>query len=103
MTALGCAVDDLVCARSKTADQILTAQLAANAHTLVDDKWTTWALVERPMIDNILISAEFSQLIKTGQYSTQASILWRTIHDEGGYFANVLFPNPVSTAKQRRC
>ncbi|KAG0052509.1 hypothetical protein BGZ83_002494 [Gryganskiella cystojenkinii] len=95
MTALGCATNDLACARSKTQDQVLTAQATANSHALADDKWTTWALVERPTIDGVLINNEFSELVKTSTYNTKANIMWGTVHDEAGLFVPEYFPNPV--------
>ncbi|KAF9993811.1 hypothetical protein BGZ79_001479 [Entomortierella chlamydospora] len=98
MQALGCDTSDLACARSKTVDQVLNAQVTANAEALNDDKWTTWALVERPTIDGDLIPAEFSQLVKAGTYNTKANIMWGTVHDEAGLFVPQYFPDPVPIA-----
>ncbi|KAF9437351.1 hypothetical protein BGZ76_001117 [Entomortierella beljakovae] len=98
MQALGCAVTDLACARSKSVDQVLTAQTVANDKALADDKWTTWALVERPVIDGDLIPAEFSQLVKTAKYNTKANIMWGSVHDEAGLFVPQYFPDPVPVA-----
>ncbi|ORZ16673.1 Carboxylesterase family-domain-containing protein [Lobosporangium transversale] len=98
MEALGCGVTDLVCARSKSVDQVLEAQTIANAKALVDDKWTTWALVQRPTIDGQLIPAEFSQLVKTGKYNTKANVMWTSTKDEAGLFVPQYFPNPVPVA-----
>ncbi|KAF9207523.1 hypothetical protein BGZ49_000261 [Haplosporangium sp. Z 27] len=95
MQALNCSLSDLACARSRTVDQVLTAQITANSMALNDDKWTTWALVERPTIDGDLIPAEFSQLVKAGTYNTKANIMWGTVHDEAGLFVPEYFPNPV--------
>ncbi|KAF8941666.1 Carboxylesterase family-domain-containing protein [Dissophora ornata] len=98
MQALGCADNDLACAQSKSVNDVLTAQTTANANALADDKWTTWALVERPTIDGVLIASEFSQLVKTGQYNTKANIMWGTVHDEAGLFVPQYFPNPLPVA-----
>ncbi|GJJ77779.1 hypothetical protein EMPS_10138 [Entomortierella parvispora] len=95
MTALGCATDDLACARNKTFQEVLTAQTTANADALADDKWTTWALVERPTIDGLLIMDDFSELVKANTYNTKANIMWGTVHDEAGLFVPEYFPNPV--------
>ncbi|KAI8604309.1 Carboxylesterase [Dissophora ornata] len=98
MQALNCTATDLDCARSRPIQQVLEAQITANAKALADDKWTTWALVERPTIDGDLIKAEFSQLVKTGQYNTKANIMWGTVHDEAGLFVPQYFPNPIPIA-----
>ncbi|KAG0312978.1 hypothetical protein BGZ99_009163 [Dissophora globulifera] len=98
MTALGCATNDLDCARSRPIDQVLEAQKVANDKALADDKWTTWALVERPTIDGDLVPDEFSALVKTGKYNTKANIMWGTVHDEAGLFVPQYFPNPIPIA-----
>ncbi|GJJ77780.1 hypothetical protein EMPS_10139 [Entomortierella parvispora] len=98
MEALGCGVTDLDCARSRPIDQVLTAQSTANSKALADDKWTTWALVERPTIDGDLIPSEFSELVKTNSYNTKANIMWGTVHDEAGLFVPEYFPNVVPIA-----
>ncbi|KAF9114338.1 hypothetical protein BGX27_011158 [Mortierella sp. AM989] len=98
MQALNCPVNDLACARSRSIDQILTAQTIANDKALADDKWTTWALVERPTIDGDLIPLEFSQLVKAGTYNKNANIMWGSTHDEAGLFVPQYFPNPVPPA-----
>ncbi|KAG0346812.1 hypothetical protein BGZ54_005097, partial [Gamsiella multidivaricata] len=95
MQALNCPSNDLDCARSRPIDQVLEAQKTANDKALADDKWTTWALVERPTIDGDLIPAEFSALVKSGKYNTKANIMWGTVHDEAGLFVPQYFPNPV--------
>ncbi|KAF8935299.1 Carboxylesterase family-domain-containing protein [Dissophora ornata] len=97
MTALGCASNDLACAQSKSVSAVLTAQTTANAMALADDKWTTSALIERPSIDGLLIAAEFSSLVKSEQYNTDANIMWGTVHDEAGLFVPQYFPKPVPT------
>ncbi|KAF9581359.1 hypothetical protein BGW38_001656 [Lunasporangiospora selenospora] len=98
MQALNCPVTDLDCARSRPIDQVLAAQSIANTKALADDKWTTWALVERPTIDGDLITAEFSQLVKAGKYNTKANIMWGSTKDEAGLFVPQYFPNPVPIA-----
>ncbi|KAF9963180.1 hypothetical protein BGZ65_005364 [Modicella reniformis] len=98
MKALGCAVTDLACARAASVSKVMEAQIVANDKALADDKWTTWALVERPTIDGDLISAEFSQLVKTGKYNTKANIMWGSVKDEAGLFVPQYFPNPIAPA-----
>jgi len=98
MEAMGCQDTDLACARSKSVQEVLTAQSTANDKALADDKWTTWALVERPTIDGVLIHNEFSELVKTNSYNTKANIMWGTVHDEAGLFVPQYFPNVVPIA-----
>ncbi|KAG0348904.1 hypothetical protein BG004_003736 [Podila humilis] len=98
MEALGCGLNDLACARSKSVDEVLVAQGTANSKALVDDKWTTWALVQRPTIDGDLIKEEFSSLVKTGTYNTNADIMWGIVKDEAGLFVPQYFPNVVPPA-----
>lgn len=98
MQALNCSVSDLVCARSKSINDVLKAQSAADSLALENEPWTTVGLVERPTIDGDLIPAEFSCLVKTGQYNTKANIMWGTNLNESGLFIPVYFPNPVPIA-----
>ncbi|KAG0036857.1 hypothetical protein BGZ82_003548 [Podila clonocystis] len=98
LMALGCGATDLACARSKSVNEVLEAQTTANAKALADDKWTTWALVERPTIDGDLIKQEFSALVKAGTYNTKANIMWGIVHDEAGLFVPQYFPNPIPPA-----
>ncbi|KAG9321486.1 hypothetical protein KVV02_005883 [Mortierella alpina] len=98
MEALKCPLDDLDCARSRTVEDVLKAQTVANSKALADDKWTTWALVERPTIDGDLIPAEFSALVKSGTYNTKANIMWGSTKDEAGLFVPQYFPNPIPIA-----
>ncbi|CAO3569853.1 unnamed protein product [Mortierella alpina] len=98
MEALKCPLDDLDCARSRPIEDVLKAQSVANTKALADDKWTTWALVERPTIDGDLIPAEFSALVKSGTYNTKANIMWGSVKDEAGLFVPQYFPNPIPIA-----
>jgi len=98
MEALKCPLDDLDCARSRPVEDVLKAQTVANTKALADDKWTTWALVERPTIDGDLIPAEFSALVKSGTYNTKANIMWGSTKDEAGLFVPQYFPNPIPIA-----
>ncbi|KAG0229860.1 hypothetical protein BGW42_001325 [Actinomortierella wolfii] len=95
MQALGCPVPDLNCARSTPVEEVLNAQTNASARVLAYNKWTTWALVFRPVIDGDLIPAEFSQLVKTGSYNTKANVMWGTTKDEAGLFVPQYFPDPI--------
>ncbi|KAF9971769.1 hypothetical protein BGZ73_005176 [Actinomortierella ambigua] len=95
LEALGCPVNDLNCARSAPMEEVLKAQSNASGRALADNKWTTWALVFRPVIDGSLIPAEFSQLVKTGAYNTKANVMWGTTKDEAGLFVPQYFPDPI--------
>ncbi|KAF8976383.1 hypothetical protein BGZ46_008314 [Entomortierella lignicola] len=95
MKALNCSNNDLVCARSRPIDAILTAQYKANVQAFLENRWTTPALIDRPSIDGGLIPADFSQLVKNGSYNTKANIMWGTVHDEIGSLITEFFPNPV--------
>ncbi|KAF9920874.1 hypothetical protein FBU30_009181 [Linnemannia zychae] len=95
MTALGCNKGDLACARSKSDNDILEASLVADQLQLNDNLWTTFGLVERPTADGDLIPADFSTLVKTGQYNTKANIMWGTTKDEAGLYVPLYFPNPI--------
>ncbi|KAF9177844.1 hypothetical protein BGZ50_008309 [Haplosporangium sp. Z 11] len=98
MEALNCPLADLDCARSRTIEDVLKAQTVANDKALIDDKWTTWALVQRPTIDGDLIPADFSTLVKTGQYNTKANVMWTSTKDEAGLFVPQYFPNVIPIA-----
>ncbi|GJJ77782.1 hypothetical protein EMPS_10141 [Entomortierella parvispora] len=98
MEQLGCAVNDLACARSKSQNDLLEAQLKSNAQVLAQNKWVTFALIQRPVTDGDLIPADFSELVKAGKYNTEADIMWGTVHDEAGLFVPQYFPNPVPIA-----
>ncbi|KAG0098029.1 hypothetical protein BGZ93_001321 [Podila epicladia] len=97
LEAMGCPITDLDCARSKPIGEVLAAQSVANSKALADDKWTTWALVERPTIDGDLIKEDFSAMVKKGTYNTKANIMWGTVKDEAGLFVPQYFPNPIPT------
>jgi carboxylesterase type B len=96
LQALNC--PDVACARTRPIDEVLTAQGIANTKALADDKWTTWALVERPSIDGILLKTEFSAMAKAGTYNTKANIMWGVVKDEAGLFVPQYFPDVVPIA-----
>ncbi|KAG0343384.1 hypothetical protein BG004_005352 [Podila humilis] len=98
LEALGCPVTDLDCARSRPIGEVINAQSVANTKALADDKWTTWALVERPTIDGDLIKEDFSAMVKKGTYNTNANIAWGVVKDEAGLFVPQYFPNPIPPA-----
>ncbi|ORZ16677.1 Carboxylesterase family-domain-containing protein [Lobosporangium transversale] len=95
MEALGCGVTDLNCARSRSMEKIIKAQIVANSRMLAENKWATEILVQRPTIDGQLIPAEFSQLVKTGKYNTKANIMWSSTKDEVGRFIPHHFPKVI--------
>lgn len=95
MNALGCEVGDLVCARGKSTNEILEASMVAEEKVLVDDPWTTCRLVLRPTADGDLIPADFSALVKTGEYNTKANILWGFTKDEAGFYVALYLPDPI--------
>ncbi|GJJ69798.1 hypothetical protein EMPS_02147 [Entomortierella parvispora] len=99
MAALGCNATDLVCARSKSMNDILEAQLVSDNETLSQNIWTTYAMIQRPVADGSLLPADFSDLVKSGQYNTEANIMWGTNHDEAGFIILTEFPNviPITT------
>jgi len=47
------------------------------------------------VVNGTLIPADFSKLVKTGQYNKEANIMWGTNHDEAGFVILTLFPNVV--------
>lgn len=83
---LGCLATDLACARAKPVNDLLEAQLRANVKMLAAEKWTTYALIQRPTADGSLIPADFNVMVKDGTYNKNANIMWGTVHDEAGYF-----------------
>ncbi|KAF9979906.1 hypothetical protein BGZ75_009081 [Mortierella antarctica] len=68
--ALKCASTDIECARYKPIADVVAAQAEANNKMLAAQGWTTYIGALRPTVDNNLISAEFSDLVKSGQYNT---------------------------------
>ncbi|KAF9925565.1 hypothetical protein FBU30_004678 [Linnemannia zychae] len=90
--ALECGPADLICARSKPVKDVLIAQNVANGKMLTEQNWTTNGMIERPTVDNVLISADFSDLIKSGKYNTKANIMWGTTKDESGRFLESYIP-----------
>ncbi|GJJ74180.1 hypothetical protein EMPS_06538 [Entomortierella parvispora] len=100
MEALGCAPQDIICARAVPIKDLLKAQLVAFDRALADNYWVTFGLLYRPVIDGDLIAANFSELAKQGRHNTQANILWGTMHDEAGLYAVPYWHDlvPVSNA-----
>ncbi|GJJ77783.1 hypothetical protein EMPS_10142 [Entomortierella parvispora] len=99
MQHLGCGVTDLACARSKSTNDIVEAQQKSNAQFLAENKWVTFALIQRPVIDGELIPADFSQLVKTGKYNTKADIMWGANKDDAGMFIGLYAPDPIPIEK----
>lgn len=96
MSALGCETSDLDCARTKSVDEIITAQ--GVAYDRVADAMTVHPLlIERPTMDGVLIPITYSfpQLVQRGQYNTKANILWGTTQDEMAYGIRSQFDKPV--------
>ncbi|KAF9154838.1 hypothetical protein BG015_011860 [Linnemannia schmuckeri] len=92
--ALNCSATDIACARSKSIVEVLTAQGLANDKMLAAQNWTTGSLIERPTVDGTLIPAEFSDLVKNGQFNSKANIMWGTTKDEAGRFLEAYMPTP---------
>ncbi|KAF8934237.1 hypothetical protein BGZ52_005345 [Haplosporangium bisporale] len=92
---LGCAVTEVACARAKSVNDLLEAQLRANVKMLAAEKWATYALIQRPTADGSLIPADFNMMVKDGTYNTNANIMWGTVHDDAGYFVPQIFPQPI--------
>ncbi|KAG0321954.1 hypothetical protein BGZ99_003586 [Dissophora globulifera] len=95
MEALGCEPNNLSCARAARTEEISKAQLPAFDRALADNRWTTFGLVYRPVIDGDLIAADFTELVKQGRHNTKANILWGTMRDEAGLYASPLWNDPV--------
>ncbi|OAQ24184.1 alpha/beta-hydrolase [Linnemannia elongata AG-77] len=92
--ALNCGATDIACARSKPIVEVLIAQGLANDKMLAAQNWTTSFLIERPTVDGTLIPAEFSDLVKSGQFNAKANIMWGTTKDEAGRFLEAYMPVP---------
>lgn len=92
--ALKCPSADIECARSKSIPDVLAAQLEAHKKTLTAHSWTTFVGTVRPTVDSDLISAEFSDLVQSGQYNTKANIMWGATKDEGGRFLDNYLSSP---------
>ncbi|KAK3843263.1 MAG: Alpha/Beta hydrolase protein [Linnemannia gamsii] len=75
------------------------ATVKADQLALNDDIWTTFGLVERPVIDGELIMDDFSVLVKEGRYNTNASIIWGTVKDEAGFYVLIYYREPVPIAR----
>lgn len=73
--ALYCGATDISCARSKPIDEVLIAQSLASDKMLAAQNWTTGSLIERPTVDGALIPAEFSDLVKSGNFNSKANIM----------------------------
>ncbi|KAG0379305.1 hypothetical protein BGX24_000928 [Mortierella sp. AD032] len=94
--ALKCAITDIECARSKPISDVLAAQEEANKKMLIAQNWTTAYLMYRPTVDNDLLSADFSDLVKSGQYNRNANIMWGTTKDEAGRFLEDYISSPYA-------
>ncbi|KAF9912794.1 hypothetical protein EC991_008656 [Linnemannia zychae] len=94
--ALKCPTADIQCARSKPISDILAADAEASKNMLAAQNWTTVALIYRPTVDSLLISAEFSDLVQSGQYNTKANIMWGTTRDEAGRFVETYIASPYA-------
>jgi carboxylesterase type B len=100
MQNLNCTTSDLDCARNKTAYQVVAAEVQASSTFLKDPKnqWVFFAAVFRPTVDKTLITGDFADLLKSGNYNKKANVLWGYAHDEGNAFVSVLLPNAVPVA-----
>ncbi|KAG0378524.1 hypothetical protein BGX24_003557 [Mortierella sp. AD032] len=99
LTLLGCNSGNLDCARAASINDILEATVKADQLALNDDIWTTFGLVERPVIDGGLIMDDFSVLVKEGRYNANASIIWGTVKDEAGFYVPIYYREPVPIAR----
>ncbi|KAF9399783.1 hypothetical protein BGZ94_005642, partial [Podila epigama] len=96
MQELGCGETNLTCARTRTVNKLLEAQVRANGRRLAAEKWTTYALIHRPTVDGSLIHGDLVNMIDAGTYNTKANVMWGTVKDEAGYFVPQIFPKPIS-------
>ncbi|KAF9911994.1 hypothetical protein EC991_001441 [Linnemannia zychae] len=99
LTLLGCNSGNLACARAALTNAILEAAVKADQLALDDDIWTTFGLVERPVIDGDLIKDDFSVLVMEGRYNFNASIMWGTVKDEAGFYVPLYYTKPVPIAR----
>ncbi|KAG0379306.1 hypothetical protein BGX24_000929 [Mortierella sp. AD032] len=90
--SMGCASNDLGCARSKSVGDLMNAQVKANAMMVTEQNWTTTFLVDRPTVDHDLIPGDFFELVKTGKHNTKANIMWGSTKDEAGRFVATYYP-----------
>ncbi|KAI1317082.1 hypothetical protein EDD11_009065 [Mortierella claussenii] len=97
MFNLNCTSSDLACARNKTTAEVQLAQLKAMDQVLNTTQfdWVPSDAIYRPVVDGSFIPADFSELIKTGRYNKNASILWGTTRDEQGFNLDTLFPSQI--------
>ncbi|KAF9927712.1 hypothetical protein BGZ67_007395 [Mortierella alpina] len=96
--ALKCASTDIECARYKLIADVVAAQAEAINKMLAAQGWTTYIGALRPTVDNNLISAEFSDLVKSGQYNTKANIMWGITKDEGAGFVDIYRSSPYANS-----
>ncbi|KAF9927665.1 hypothetical protein FBU30_003004, partial [Linnemannia zychae] len=99
MEELGCKLYDINCARNASITNISNAQLRAFDRALNDNRWTTFGLVYRPVIDDDLIALDFAKLVEQGLHNTKANILWGTMHDEAGLYASFLWKTAIDYKK----
>ncbi|KAG0066470.1 hypothetical protein BGZ90_001397 [Linnemannia elongata] len=90
--SMGCASNDLACARSKSIGDLMDAQVKANAMMVTQQNWTTTFLVDRPTVDHDLIPGDFFELVKTGKHNTKANVMWGSTKDEAGRFVSTYYP-----------
>ncbi|KAI7828716.1 Alpha/Beta hydrolase protein [Gamsiella multidivaricata] len=97
MHFLNCQSPDLDCALSKTAAEVKSAQIKTIS-VLLNSTSTAWlpdGALFRPTVDGDLFSADFADLVRSGQYNTKANILWGTTRDESASFIPTYIPLPV--------
>ncbi|KAJ3054004.1 hypothetical protein HK097_002881 [Rhizophlyctis rosea] len=83
LKALGCGVSDIECARQKTHQEISAAQAV------------TGATLFGPMIDGVVITDHFHNLLKKGSGFNKSPAIWTSLNNDAGLFVSAQFPDPV--------
>jgi carboxylesterase type B len=96
---LGCATNDIHCARSKMASEIITALETAIASMLQQPEYNYIEFLLRPLVDGDLIQADLDQLIAKGLHNTKANVMMGSTRDEIAIQIGSRIPNPVPIAK----
>lgn len=100
MKALGCQGHDLLCAQTKTVDEIQDAQTEAMSQLLFSQppslNWIMRDAIYRPVTDGSFLPVDFAQLVQSGgQSNKKANILCGTTRDEYGMIILSYFPSPI--------
>ncbi|KAG0217167.1 hypothetical protein BGX33_011273 [Mortierella sp. NVP41] len=97
MDFLGCEPSDLVCAQTKTVDEIQAAEQNATMAVAMQpgNEWVNFAAIYRPTIDGHFLPGDFAELIRSGRFNRKANIMWGSTRDEMAAFIPLAFPDPI--------